>query len=466
MNSILNVFSIASLLFIAGCITPAKVQKSDIPTPMTWNTLASSTHITNTPTTSIDQQWWQHFEDPTLTALLNEALQNNKSLAIAKARVLEARANRGITRSALFPQVNGKVDASRGNLGALYNYQIIAQAEAGFDASWEVDFFGHNQARAAEAQALLQSAQANEQAVVVGLLAEVARNYFDLCNDAHQIEITRQNLDNQKKTLALIQAQVQGAMASDFDLQRAGAQVSTTESLIPSLQSAYDAAQNRLNVLLGAAPGAKNALLTTTQPLKPLDPQIIVAAPATVLANRPDVRASERQLAATLSAHRAAVTDFFPRITLLGFYGLQTSKVDVMSPWSVGGNLIQPLLNFGRLRSQLKVASARQAQAFYSYQQTVLEALENMENSLSSFMHEYDRNHLLNTAVAQNRKAAELAKLQFRGGFTGLLDVLIAERNVLDAESALAASDATLRKNLVAIYTAAGGGWDSPIAKN
>jgi outer membrane protein TolC len=191
----------------------------------------------------------------------------------------------------------------------------------------------------------------------------------------------------------------------------------------------------------------------------------LVAAPATVLANRPDVRAAERQFAATLSGRRAAFTDFFPRITLLGYYGLQSSDFGVLTPWSVGGNLIQPLINWGRIVDQYKVANSRQRQAFYSYQQTVLEALENMENSLSGFLHEYDRNQALLTAVAQNRKATDLAKMQFTGGFTGLLDVLIAERNVLDAESSLAVSDAALRKNLVAIYAAAGGGWDTPLAQ-
>jgi NodT family efflux transporter outer membrane factor (OMF) lipoprotein len=466
MNRAIVGLSLISLPLWMGCITPAKVQKSGIVTPSAWQQLSSSgSQASPSAPAPIDQEWWQHFEDSTLDAVIKEALQNNKSLAIARARVEEARAARGIVRSALFPQVNGVVDASRGNPGVLTNDATIGQAEAGFDASWEIDLFGHNQARSAEAQALLQSTEANEQAVVVGLLAEVARSYFDLRNYERQIEITQKNLENQKKTLGVINAQVEGALASDFDAQRAGAQVSTTESQIPALQSAYDATLNRLNVLLGYPPGTKDALLKAVQPLKPLDPKILVAAPAAVLANRPDVRAAERQLAATLSARRAAVSDFFPRITLLGFYGVQTSNLFVTTPWNIGGNLVQPLLNFGRLRSQYKVANARQSQAFFNYQQTVLEALENMENSLSSFLHEYDRNHSLNTAVTQNRKAAELANLQFTGGFTGLLDVLIAERNVLDAESSLAASDASLRKNLVNIYAAAGGGWDSKAAQ-
>jgi outer membrane protein TolC len=177
------------------------------------------------------------------------------------------------------------------------------------------------------------------------------------------------------------------------------------------------------------------------------------------LANRPDVLAAERRLAATVAGHRAAISDFFPRITLLGFYGIQTSDHLVATPWSVGGQLLQPILNFGRLRAELHVADARQSQAFFAYQETVLEALENMENALSRFFNEYQRRQSLAAAAMENRKAADLARIQFTGGFTGLLDELVAERNALDAESSLSLSDTALRKNLVDIYTAAGGGW-------
>jgi NodT family efflux transporter outer membrane factor (OMF) lipoprotein len=462
MKRVLLVIGWISLPLYAGCIAPVKVQESKIPTPVSWQTSASSgTSVSFSSSTTVDQTWWKHFEDPTLEAVLQEALKNNKSLAIAKSRVEEARAARGVSRSALMPQVNGVASASRGNLGVSTNDQIIGQAQAGFDATWEIDLFGHNQARAAEAQALVQSAQAQEQAVRIALLAEVARTYFDLRNYERQLEITQKNLENQRKTQELIHAQVAGALASQFDAQRAGAQVSATESQIPALQNAYAATLNRLNVLLGYPPGTQDALLKTPQALKAVDPHILAAAPATVLANRPDVRAAERRLAATISGRRAAISDFFPKISLLGFYGVQTSTLFDATPWMIGANAVQPLLNFGRLRSQLNAAGARKSQAFYGYQQTVLEALENMENSLSGFLHEYQRNQLLNTGVEQNRKAAELAKLQFTGGYTGLLDVLIAERDVLNAESTFVASDTTLRKNLVAIYTASGGGWDA-----
>ncbi len=154
-----------------------------------------------------------------------------------------------------------------------------------------------------------------------------------------------------------------------------------------------------------------------------------------------------------------ASADLFPKITLTALFGVQDSSLFNATPWSFGAGLVQPILNFGRIHDQIDAADARQQQAFLSYQETVLEALENMENALSGYLHETGRNASLTTAVAQNQKAADLAQQQYSSGFTDLLDVLVVQRNLLDAESSQAASDYNLRRDLVNIYTAAGGGW-------
>jgi multidrug efflux system outer membrane protein len=152
---------------------------------------------------AVEHDWWRHFGDPTLDALIGEAVANNKSLQIAKARVEEARANRGIARASLFPQINAAASASRGNQGLLTNDKVFNIADAELDASWEIDLFGRNQARNREAAAILESEEAGSQAVRIGLLAEVARNYFDMRNFERQIVLTRQNLETQRKTLEL-----------------------------------------------------------------------------------------------------------------------------------------------------------------------------------------------------------------------------------------------------------------------
>lgn len=453
--------SFAALLLAACATTPPGPQDSEVATPPSWSRLAEANPALGlSADAEVEHDWWRHFGDPTLDALVAEAIANNKSLQIALARVEEARANRGIARAGLFPEITGGALASRGNQGLLTGDRTLNVAEASIDASWEVDLFGRNQARTAAAGAILQSEEAAAQAVRVALLAEVARNYFDLRNFERQVVLTEQNLETQRMTLSLIEAQLQGGFSSDFDVQRAAAQVSTTEALIPVLRAAHDSALIRLSILLGQPPGSRDAQLEAPQGLRPLDQRILVAAPATVLAVRPDVRAAERRFAASISAKDAATADLFPTISLTAFFGLQgASGVSGTTPWGVGAGLIQPILNFGRIESQIDAADARQRQAFLDYQRTVLEALENMETALSSYLRETTRNVSLSAAVTQNRRAADLARQQYTNGFTSLLDVLVAERDLLAAEANQAASDASLRKNLVAIYTAAGGGW-------
>ena len=451
---------------IAACTSPVGPQKSLIKTPSLWSRLTGATPAADlraplaaSPEAEVDHHWWKQFDDPTLDVLIAEALANNKTLQMAKARVEEARASRRATRALLLPQIIGAMGTQRSNLGYFTGDKAISFAEAEMGASWEIDLFGRNQARTAAATAILESEAAAQQAVRVGLLAEVARNYFDLRNDERQIDLTQQNIETQKKTLEIAQNQKREKMASDLDVLRASAQVSTTESFIPALQTACDAARNRLNFLLGYTPGSKDALLITPHGLKSLNHHILIAAPAKVLAARPDVRAAERRFAATLSAKYVAETGWFPDISLTGFFGRQVATPFSSTPWGLSADLVQPILNFGRIRAQIAAADAQQKQAFLNYQQTVLGALENMENAVSGYLHETVRNASLTASVDQDRKAAALVRERYSDGYASFLDVLDAERNLLMAESSQASSDASLRNDLVAIYAAAGGGW-------
>ena len=230
---------------------------------------------------------------------------------------------------------------------------------------------------------------------------------------------------------------------------------------LPELIIAYELAANRLTVLLGGIPGEYDALLKTEEILKPLDPQIVIAAPATVLGTRPDVRAAERRFAASISEYEAAKREWFPTLSLLAFYGVQNMTLFNTAPtWNVQANLVQPIINFGRIESDIIATDARKERAFLTFQETVLEALEDMEDALTNYLYEVKRNRSLTNAAEENRKAMELADIQYTNGYTPLLDVLVVQRNVLETESVKAASDAKLRKDLVNVYTAAGGGWD------
>lgn len=448
---------------LSACRKPP-FHDSGIPDPEVWQ--ATKDEALDAPVVvddcaAVEQKWWSHFNDATLDTLIEIAIESNKNLAIAVTRIQEARAGRLGAWSLFFPQITLTGDASKGNQGFFTSGTIMAFKDAAVQATWEVDLFGKNVAIYNATDSLVQAAKIDRQAVVVGLLAEVARNYFDLRNYERQIAITEQNLASQQRTLELTREQMEGALASDFDVQRSAAQVSTTESRLPVLRTAYTMTANRLNVLLGASPGTYDELYKTEEVLEPLDPWIIVAAPATVLGTRPDVRAAERRFNANISFHLSAMREWFPDLSLLAFYGLQNMTLfNTIPTWNVVANLVQPLINFGRIQANIDATDAAQVRSFLEYQETVLEALENMENALSSYLNEIKRNLSLTNAAEQNRKAMELANIQYENGYTALLDVLVVQRNVLETESLKADSDALLRKDLVAIYTAAGGGWE------
>ncbi len=468
-----------SLLVLTACFKPASFQESGIETPETWHTfkgLPGNPALWDKPLVvddcaEVEQRWWCNFGDSTLDAFIARALMNNKTLGIAATRIEEARAARLGAFSILMPQINLNADAQRGNQGFFTLDKPLAYEDVSFQANWELDLFGKNQARLAATIALVQNEEILRQGVMVSLLAEVARSYFDFRNYRQQLAISNENLATQKRTLELTIAQFQEAYASDFDVQRAAAQVATTESRIPTLQIALETTRNHLDVLLGSTPGENDDLFSIEEPLKLLDPQIVIAAPATVLGTRPDVRAAERNFAASISTFDAAKKEWFPTISLASFFGFQalqgiqnsSQSTTVLQPlirtWNVAGTLTQPLINFGRIEADIESAGARQKRSYLEYQETVLEALENMETALANYLHETLRNVSLTNAANHNHKALELANQQYTNGYTNLLDVLVVQRNALDAESVAAESSYKLRKDLVNIYTAAGGGW-------
>ena len=453
-----RVSALMSALLLTACATkPVGPQASGIAAAPGWNAVQNSSLVTTSG--EVDQQWWTHFRDPVLDELIVEALANNRTLAIARERIEEARANRTVAQSALFPQVEADATASRANQGYLTANRAINLGQADIQASWEVDLFGRNQALTAQATAILQSTEAASQATRVTLLADLARNYFDLRDYERQLALTRENLDLQQKTYELTNTQFQAGYSSQYDVQIAAAQVSTTAASIPPLQANYDSALTALNVLLGEPPGTVDARLKTPSALQPLDARILVAAPARVLETRPDIRVAERQFAASISGREAAVAQLYPDISLTGLFGIQGTTGFGGTPWSIGSTLAQPILNFGRIEGQIDAADAQQKENFLNYQQVVLAALQDMENALSNYQHESLHFSTLTASVEHNQSAANLAQQQYNGGAFSLLDLLIVQRDLLAAEEAQADSDAALRKDLVSIYTAAGGGW-------
>ena len=457
----MNKFAFSSLLLLlAACTSPEPAAPSGVATPDNWVRLAKSdSALAASSNIDVEQAWWRSFGDPVLDRLIDKAIAGNKTLQTAAARVQEAQAGLQQSQADLLPNITGAGDVTRGNQGFASNNKAFTIREGSLQASWELDIFGKNQARVRQASALAQSQEAQRQAVMVALLADVARSYFDLRNDEAQIRITKANLATQQKTLDLIKAQQEGALSSRLDVARSTAQVATTSAQLPVLQAAYETALDRLNLLLGVTPGTLDADLPPVTNLPKLQDSLLVAAPAKVLANRPDVRAAERQFAASKSAREAAAKEIFPTISLAGLFGIQQSTPFYARPWSAAAGLTTPIFDFGRIQADIDGADARQTQAFLAYQQAVLEATADMEDALSLYLHDNSRQHDLALAADQNKVAVDLADQQYRAGYSGLLDLLVAQQSELEAESSLATSEAQLRKDLVRIYAAAGGGW-------
>jgi NodT family efflux transporter outer membrane factor (OMF) lipoprotein len=337
--------------------------------------------------------------------------------------------------------------------------------QIGFDARWELDLFGGVRRAVEAAEADIDTALAEHQAVLVTLLGEVARNYLELRGAQAQLAITRDNLAAQQDTLDLSRIRFQAGLSSDLDVARAEAQVATTAAQIPTLERQTRQAIHRLGVLLGQGPGTLMAALSSTAPVPPPPPEVAVGLPAALLQRRSDIRRAERALAAATARIGVATADLYPRLALTGMLGLQSMQLSDLSQtasqfWAFGPSIRWPLFDAGRIRANIRVHDARQEQALIRYEQTVLTALEEVENALVAYRQEQVRQRSLAAAMAAHRRAVTLANELYTKGLSDFLTVLEAQRSLLAAESQLVQSNAALASHVVALYKALGGGWE------
>jgi NodT family efflux transporter outer membrane factor (OMF) lipoprotein len=431
------------------------------------------------PATVAISQWWETFNDPMLDSLIERAATDNLDLRIAGARLREARAARGVVTADLLPQVNINGSYERRRRSSLGNQNTNFGGtgsssgssresglwQAGFDSDWEIDVFGGVRRSVEAANADIQASIEDVRDVRVTLLAEVGRNYVELRGFQRQLAFNRENLQAQQQTLELTRSRFQSGLTSDLDVARAEAQARTTEAEIPAVETQALAAMHRLAVLIGQEPKALADELDRPQALPPPPPSVPPGLPSELLRRRPDVRRAERQLAAATARIGAAVADWFPRFSLTGSLGRQGEQAKDLGRadsdyWSVGPSVSWPLLDWGRIRSNIGVQNARQQQALAQYENTVLIALEDVENALVAYEKEQARRQSLSAAVEANRRAVDLASQLYSRGLADFLNVLEAQRSMFISQDALARSDALVSANLVQLYKALGGGWE------
>ncbi|HUG73965.1 MAG TPA: efflux transporter outer membrane subunit [Steroidobacteraceae bacterium] len=410
--------------------------------------------------------WWQGFGDPLLDQLVADALAGNHTIAIAAARLKEARAARRESVWSSIPAPTARASAtdireSQGGTAGFSPERDYELYDAAFDASWELDLFGRVRRGNQAARATLGAAHASLDDVRLSVVAEIVRNYFELRGAQQRLTVAERNAGNQRSALELVESRLEAGRGTALDTARAEAQIQTTLASVPPLEAAVVQARHRIEVLSGRRPGQLTEQLGPLAPLPALPALLGMDDPVSLLRRRPDLRVAERQLAATSARIGVAMADFFPRITLNGSIGLQALEFGALDdPGNdfrrFGPALSWSFLDFGRVRERVRAAGARHEAALASYEQAVLLALEDVENALSTYARERRRQEHLAAAARASVLAAELATQRFEGGVSDFLTALDAYRTALEAEDRLSISQTAAATALVALYKALG----------
>jgi multidrug efflux system outer membrane protein len=463
-----NLALVCSVAALAGCSVGPNYHPAKIALPANYGEVGPG-RTTNRPAEL--EQWWKNFDDPTLASLIGRAVESNYDLKAAEARLRAGRALKGAVLADFFPTIdmNASYTKARRSVNALsFPVQLIDTDtyQAGFDASWEIDVFGGKRRGLEAANADLQAIEEDRRSVLVSLLAEVARNYVELRGTQRRLGIARENLHAQEETLEITQQRFNAGLVSELDVAQARVVLATTRSQVPPVEALEKQFVHRLSLLLGQPPGALSSELEKEAPIPPSPPEVPAGLPSDLLRRRPDVRRSERQLAAATARIGVAEAELFPKFFLTGVAGFQSLQAaDLIAPqskfWSAGPSVRWRLLEYPRLRAQIRAQTAQQEQLLAQFHQTVLASLEDVENALVAYSKEKERYDALSEDVAANRRTFDLANQVYTNGLGEFLSVLIAARTLYEAEDALAQSQSAISLNLVSLYKALGGGWES-----
>ena len=455
---------------LAGCAVGPEYRRPSVAVPPQWP--GESARGISGGATPPAEQWWKSFHDPELEALISRAAAANLDLQLAAARVAEARVNRGLVRSNGLPQVTAGASVTRERQvifglppGPLPFETNLYQGQ--FDMSWEADVFGRIRRQFQSATADLAAQQEDRRNVLITLLGDVATNYTSVRGSQLRLKIAERNIDIQKETLDLTRALAGAGQATERDVSQAEAQLETTRAAVPQLETDREISLHRLGVLLGGEPSSLAQELAQASPLPVVPAAVPVGLPSQLLERRPDIRRAEAQLTAATARIGEAKADYFPRFSLTGAAGRESTQLHLLAlglgnVFSFGPSVSVPVFTAGRIRANVAVQEARANQAVAVYKSTVLTALEETENALVGYSKEQERRDRLQSVIRADRTALDLARVQYRAGLTDFLTVLDAERVLSENEDQLAESQTAVVTRLVSLYKALGGGWAAP----
>jgi NodT family efflux transporter outer membrane factor (OMF) lipoprotein len=422
-------------------------------------------------------KWWMVFNDPALDSLVRFAYRQNLSLRVAGYRVLEARAQTAIEVGELFPQTQTMTGGFTRNASSRSVANPLSsgakrwydQWNDGFNLSWELDFWGRLRRAIESDAATLDASVENYDDVLVTLLGDVATNYVTYRTTQRRIDYAQENAALQRKTLQIVEGQLKVGVVGELDVDQARSTLEQTEAGIPELEIALRRAANQLCILLGIPPQDLQARLGSGAiPTAP--PEVAVGIPADLLRRRPDVRRAERQAAAQSAQIGIAEAEFYPHIAINGTIGYSAQNFrDLFNDQALSGNVgpsfTWNILNYGRLANNVRLQQARFQELVTTYRNTVLNADQDVENGLVTFLRAQQRAKSQGASATDAKKAVDIVLAQYSQGVIDLTRVTLLQQNLVGLEDTLAQSQGEIATGLIQVYRALGGGWEIRLAQ-
>jgi multidrug efflux system outer membrane protein len=469
-GAILGSVALTALLLVAGCTVGPDYETPEIEVPDAWENaaaedIADSSHVL--------KDWWSAFNDTLLNQLMEDADDGNLDLAAAVGRIHEARAYRQIAGGDYWPQIglDGQFVRSQfsefgtgGGAVAVGVQNPSNNWEFGLGASWELDVFGRVRRNVEATNAQVESSIEDYRDVLVTLYADIATAFINIRSFQARIEFARDNVNSQRETMDIVIAREDAGLVPLLDVTRAQSNLANTEAKIPQLETALEAELNLLALLMGEGPGAYDEYMVAPAELKTPDYSILAQLPAETLRRRPDVRRRERDLASQTARIGVATADLYPSFSLTGMISLEANQFANLGKSGSEAFSLVPgvrwnLFSAGKIRGQIKVEEARTEQLLAAYEQTVLNALGEVENALVAVKQEEIRLAALKVAVDASQQSVELVHTQYIEGLTNFQNYLDAQRDLFNQQDEMATSMGQVYTNLSNLNRALGGGW-------
>jgi multidrug efflux system outer membrane protein len=456
------------IFLVTGCTVGPNYKPPEMEMPQEWQHISED--VFSTATDANNAEWWKIFTDEDLDELIRQATQNNRDIKAAFYRVEASRALRDFTAGRYYPDINASGTYNR----LLYRglTQVAASTQpldvyySGFNFLWEIDLFGKIKRSIESSQASYQATIEDYRDIMVTLLADVCSNYIELRTIQARIKYANDNVEIQRKTLELTKSLYHAEIVGELDVKQAEFNLANTESEIPTLLTAEEASLNRLAVLLGELPGSLRNEISSFKSLAPVKETINISLPVNLLRERPDIRRAERALAAQTATIGVAEADLYPALQLSGYFQTQSLKFSGLGninnkAYSYGPGLTWNIFDGNRISNNIKIQEAVTAELLAGWQNTVLRAVEDVQNAMYAYVQQAKRQQLLEDSVSASLRSVDLVQNLYKSGLTDFQNLLDTQRTLFLQQDSLAISNGLLLQDIVLIYKAFGAGWQN-----